>query len=61
MKWRVVEMLPVGPVDKMTTVESDAKTVDKVTEVMRARITRGESLDRLGEGLVDAEPYRGRT
>jgi hypothetical protein len=42
-------------------VKIEQRVVDIVTALMRARITSGESLDRVGDGLVLWDAYRGRT
>lgn len=46
---------------RMRKVKAEQRPVEMVTEVMRARITTGESLDKVGDGLVRSEAYRGRT
>ena len=41
--------------DRITRVTRHERTVEIVTEVTRARMTAVESLDKVGDGLVDCE------
>ena len=47
--------------ERTRKVTTEQRAVEMETEVMRPRITMGESLDKVRDGLVSFEAYRGRT